>query len=105
MDINIARCIKRQLSAAELLVGIHDYISENIKFEFARCFDCFHRNNALELTCGHRNSQADLFRYLPSFDSGSNKLPGIHYRNLLRGIPPLFGWTFEACSNRLLRKL
>ncbi len=89
MDINIARCIKRQpgKDAAGLLAGIHSYTSKSIKFEFTRRFDSLTSNNTLEPKRKHCNPQADPLRYSPlltGLEPESNQLFCIHSSNLPR---------------------
>jgi hypothetical protein len=107
MDVNIiAHCTEHQSSTnTGLLVGICDYISENIKFEFAYRLDHSNPNSTLELKPNHENPQADLFRHLSSLSSGSNKFLSIRFNNLLRAIPPPLGQAPETYLNNPPQKL
>ena len=55
---------KQSYSESELLIGIHNYVRDNIKFGFTVDFENVTPEKTLQHKMGHCNAQADLFRYL-----------------------------------------
>lgn len=55
---------KQSNNETELLVSIHDWVREHIKFGFTVDFETVTPNKTLQHKVGHCNAQADLFRYL-----------------------------------------
>jgi len=98
MDISIARYIKRpsNMDTREAHAGIHDYTSENIKFEFAYYPGCASSNSIPEPKRSHDTPQAGQ---LVKSVSGSNRLPGTRVILL-----PFIG-RLKPNINNLLRKL